>query len=153
MMKRKTTTNQIVNRRARYDYAIEHTYEAGLVLSGAEVKSLRSGHGNLRGAYIMIKDGELWLNNATISPTVTNKNSLSEDNQTRLRKLLVKVRELQELTAAKEQGLTIIPLRILTKKRFIKIEIATARGLKKYDKRELIKQRDTTRDLNREISQ
>jgi SsrA-binding protein len=150
-MKRKAATGQITNRRARYDYALGQTYEAGLVLSGAEVKSLRSGHGNLRGAYVTVKDGELWLNNASITPTVTNKNSLGEEDQTRTRKLLVKAKELQALTAAKEQGMTIIPLRVLTKKRFIKIEIATAKGLKKYDKRERIKERDTARDIERTV--
>ncbi len=150
-MKKRAVTGQIANRKARHDYAIKQTYEAGMVLSGPEVKSLRLGRGNLTGAFVTIKDGELWLNNATINPAVTNQASFSEDTKTQARKLLVKAKELKELAEAKEQGLTIIPLKILTKKRFIKIEIATARGLKKYDKREVIKQRDTTRDLNREM--
>jgi SsrA-binding protein len=151
MAKKPATIKAIVNRRARHDYAIEQAYEAGIVLSGAEVKSLRSGHGHLRGAYVTIKDNELWLINATITATVTNKNSLSEDDKTRARKLLVKDKERKELISAKEQGLAIVPLKILNKKRFIKVEIATAKGLKKYDKRERIKERDTARDLEREI--
>lgn len=151
MAKKKIATGQIQNRRARFDYAITKTYEAGIVLSGAEVKSLRMGHGHLRGAFVTIKNGEAWLSNATISPTITNQKDLNESEQTKPRKLLVKTREIKELIAAKEQGLTIIPLRIFTKKRFIKVEIATAKGLKKYDKRERIKQRDTQRDLNREM--
>jgi SsrA-binding protein len=151
-MVKKQTTKAIVNRRVRHDYAIEQTYEAGIVLSGAEVKSLRSGHGHLRGAYVTIKDNELWLVNATITATVTNKNSLSEDDKTRARKLLIKAKERQELISAKEQGLSIVPLKILNRKRFIKVEIATAKGLKKYDKRERIKERDTQRDLNRTIN-
>jgi SsrA-binding protein len=151
MAKKPATTKAIVNRRARHDYAIEQAYEAGIVLSGAEVKSLRSGHGHLRGAYVTIKDNELWLINATITATVTNKNSLGEDDKTRARKLLVKEKERKELISAKEQGLAIVPLKILNKKRFIKVEIATAKGLKKYDKRERIKERDTQRDLEREM--
>lgn len=150
-MKKQATTKAIVNRRVHHDYAIGQTYEAGIVLSGAEVKSLRSGHGHLRGAYVTIKDNELWLINATITATVTNKNSLSEDDKTRARKLLIKERERQELISAKEQGLSIVPLKILNKKRFIKVEIATAKGLKKYDKRERIKERDTQRDINRTL--
>lgn len=151
-MKKRTISGQITNRRARHDYAIKQTYEAGIVLSGPEVKSLRLGRGNLTGAFVTVKDGELWLNNATINPTITNQASFGEDQKTQTRKLLVKTRELKELATAKEQGLTIIPLKILTKKRFIKVEIATAKGLKKYDKREKIKQRDTTRDLSRTLN-
>lgn len=149
MAKKGKNTSSIVNRRARHDFEVKNTYSAGLVLSGAETKSLRMGHAHLRGAFVNIKDGELWLYNATITPTKTNLNALSETQQTAPRKLLVKKKELHELAAAKEQGLTIIPLKILTNKRFIKIEIATAKGLKKYDKRQKIKQRDTQRDIER----
>ena len=80
----------IFNKQARRDYQFTDTFLAGLVLSGAEVKSLRTGHGHLRGAFANIKDGELWLYNATINATNANKNSLSESDQTRARKLLVK---------------------------------------------------------------
>lgn len=142
----------IVNRRARYDYQLKQIFQAGMMLSGPEVRSLRSGHGHLRGAYVNLKDGELWLYNATITPTHTNRNALSEADQTRARKLLVKKRELDQLRSAKEQGLTIIPTKIMTAKRYIKLEIATARGLKKYDKREKMKERDSRRDIRRELS-
>ena len=151
MAKKKSSTGSIVNRKARHDYEIKQSYEAGIVLSGAETKSLRMGHGHLRGAFVNIKDDELWLFNATITATNSNKNALTEEDQTRPRKLLIKPKELRELILAKEQGLTIIPLKLLTKKRFIKVEIATARGLKKYDKRAKIKQRDTERDINRSL--
>ena len=149
MAKKAKTTSSIVNKRARHDYEIKDTYDAGIVLSGAEVKSLRLGHGHLRGAYVNIKDDELWLFNSTITPTKTNQNAFDENRQTAPRKLLVNKKELHELADAKEQGLTIIPLKILTAKKFIKVQIATARGLKKYDKRQKIKQRDTQRDLDR----
>lgn len=142
----------IVNRRARHDYQLKQTYQAGIMLKGPEVRSLRSGHGHLRGAYVNLKDGELWLFNATITPTHTNRNALSEADQTRARKLLVKKKELDQLQAAKEQGLTIVPTKIMTAKRYIKIEIATARGLKKYDKRQKMKEKDSQRDIRRALS-
>jgi SsrA-binding protein len=147
-MKNKTGSGTIVNSQARRDYQFKQSYSAGMVLSGAETKSLRTHHGNLRGAFVNIKDEELWLFNATINPTSVNSNSLSPDTETRPRKLLVKKKELKELLAAKDQGLTIIPVKIITKGRFIKIEITTAKGLKKYDKRQKIKKRDTQRDVN-----
>jgi len=142
---------QIVNAQARRDYELKQTYQAGISLSGAEVKSLRTGHGHLRGAFVNIKDGELWLYNATVIATNANRSALPETQQTRARKLLVKKRELAELATAKEQGLTIIPLKLHTGGRFIKIDIATAKGLRKYDKREKIKKRDTERDVQRSL--
>ena len=142
---------QIVNKQARRDYELNKTYQAGLVLSGAEVKSLRNGHGHLRGAFVNIKDSELWLYNATVNATNANRSALPETAQTRARKLLVSKRDLGELASAKEQGLTIIPLKLHTASRYIKVEIATAKGLKKYDKREKIKKRDTGRDVARAL--
>lgn len=152
MANKKPSTGLIVNRQARRDYATQQIFEAGVVLSGAEVKSLRQGHGHLRGSYVMVKDNELWLINATITPTNTNRNSFDEGSQTRTRKLLIKQKELKQLAAAKEQGLAIIPLTILNKKRFIKVQIATARGLKKFDKRERLKKRDTDLDIARSLT-
>lgn len=149
--KKAAQAKTISNARARFDYELKDTFMAGLVLSGAETKSLRMGRGHLKGAFVNIKDGELWLNNATITPLITNANHLLPESQTRARKLLVKKRELAQLQAAKDQGLTIVPTKILTRGRYIKIEIATAKGKKKYDKREVIKQRDTNRDIMREI--
>jgi len=151
MKHKQADSGSILNRQARRDYQIDKTYQAGIVLSGAEVKSLRTGHGHLRGAFVNVKDSELWLFNATINATNSNKNALSETDQTRPRKLLIKSKELCELSAAKDQGLTIVPLKMLIKTRYIKIEIATAKGLKKYDKRQIIKKRDTDRDVNRAL--
>jgi SsrA-binding protein len=141
----------ISNARARFDYDLKDTYLAGLVLTGAETKSLRMGRGHLKGAFVTIKDGELWLNNATVQPSITNSAHLLPETQTRARKLLVKKREFNQLEAAKEQGLTIVPTKLLTRGRFIKIEIATAKGKKKYDKRQSIKERDTGRDTARAL--
>lgn len=151
MKTKQTDSGSILNRQARRDYQINKSYLAGIVLSGAEVKSLRSGHGHLRGAFVNIKDNELWLFNATINATNFNKNVLGETEQTRPRKLLVNTKELSELASAKDQGLTIIPLKLTTKTRYIKLELATAKGLKKYDKRAKIKKRDSDREVNRTL--
>jgi len=141
----------ITNKTARRDYDIRKIYIAGIMLSGAETKSLRTGHGHLKGSFVNIKDHELWLFNATINATNANRTALPEETQTRARKLLVNSKQLAELATAKEQGLTIIPLKVLTKTRYIKVEIATAKGLKKYDKRQKIKTRDTKLDTARAI--
>jgi SsrA-binding protein len=154
MKKKSTTSNKVItNARARFDYDLQQNITAGVVLSGAETKSLRMGHGHLKGAFANIKDGELWLFNATITPMKTNAAHLDEAQQTRARKLLVSKKQLHQLQAAKEQGLAIVPVKILTKGRFIKVEIATAKGLKKQDKRQKIKARDTGRDIDRELKQ
>ena len=145
------TSKSIINRRATFDYDLKEDIVAGIVLSGAETKSLRMGHGHLRGAFANIKDGELWLYNATITPMLTNRAHLTEDMQTQPRKLLVKQRELAQLQAAKQQGLTIVPVKFLTQGRYIKVVIAPGRGQKKYDKRHNIKTREAGREAARAI--
>lgn len=138
-----------MNRRARFDYELGDSITAGLALSGAETKSLRMGHGNLRGAYVVMKDGELWLLNATISGS--SGIPISETDRVRSRKLLVTKRELNALAAAKDQGKSIIPTAIMTKGRYIKVQIAIGKGRKRYDKRETLKRKDQQRDIDREI--
>ena len=133
----------IANRRARHDYELGDSLVAGVELSGAEVKSLRMGHGHLRGAYVTVKDGELYLINATIAGT--SGIHISESDQTRSRKLLAKKREIEKLIEAKQQGRTIVPLEILTQGRFIKLRIALGKGKKRYDKRQTLKARDDAR--------
>lgn len=149
MAKKKHVTSEITNRRARFDYEIKDSFIAGIVLSGAETRSLRQHHGSLQGAFVQIKDGEAWLFNAQIMPVKTNAANLPTEAQTRNRKLLLKKRELDQLIQAKQQGLTIVPLRFFITGRFIKLEIATGRGKKKYDKRQTIKLRETKRELSR----
>jgi len=121
----------------------------GLELTGAETKSLRMGHGQLRGSYVTIKSsangGELWLINATITGSSGVK--IEETAQTRARKLLAKRREIESLMKDKGQGLTIVPLEFLTGGRFIKLRIAAGRGKKKYDKRQTLKKRDEMRQI------
>ena len=133
----------IQNRRARFDYELSDGLVVGLALSGAETKSLRMGHGQLRGAYVTVKDNELLLINATINGTTGIP--ISETDQTRARKLLAKKREIAALIEAKQQGRTIVPLEILTQGRYIKLRIAIGKGKKHYDKRETIKKREQDR--------
>lgn len=147
MAKKQSGMKTISNRRARFDYELGDSFVAGLALSGAETKSLRLGHGNLRGAYVTIKENELWLINATINGT--NGIPISESDQTRARKLLAKRREIAALIAAKQQGRTIVPLEILTRGRFIKLRIAIGKGKRQYDKRQTIKKRDEDRNIAR----
>lgn len=139
----------ITNRRARFDYALGDSLVVGIELTGRETKALRLGHGNLSGSYVNIKNGELFLINATIMPT--SGIPIGEREQTRDRKLLARRREIDKLIAAKQQGNTIVPLEILTSGRFIKLKIAPARGKKSYDKRQTIKKRDDTREASRAV--
>jgi SsrA-binding protein len=147
--KKQTTTKQITNRRARHDYELDDSMVVGISLTGAETKALRMGHGQLRGAYVNVKDGELWLVNATISASSGIK--IEESDQTRNRKLLAKRREIEKLLADKQQGRTIVPLEVLTGGRYIKVRIAIGRGKKLYDKRESLKKRDETRTIARAL--
>ena len=152
-MAKKKANNQkksISNRRAKYDYELGDSFVAGLALSGAETKSLRMGHGHLRGAYVTVKDGELWLINSTV--TGSSGVPISEGDQTRSRKLLAKRKEIDKLVAAKKSGMTIVPLEILNRGRYIKLRISVGRGKKRYDKRQVIKKREESRNINRTIA-
>jgi SsrA-binding protein len=150
MANKAKATGTIQNRRAKFDYDVEDELTAGIVLTGAETKALRLGHGNLRGSYVTVKDDELWLINATI--TGSTAFHIDEESQTRARKLLIKKKQLAKILAAKQQGRTIIPLKILNKQRYIKVVIATGKGKKTYDKREKIKKRTQDREAMRSIS-
>lgn len=150
MVKRNpATTKQIRNRRAAHDYELGDSLVVGISLTGAETKSLRRGQGNLKGAYVLAKDGELWLVNATI--TGDGSVRVAEEDKTRNRKLLAKRREIDALMAAKQNGQTIVPLELLTKGRYIKLRIAAGRGKKRWDKRETIKRRDQERSNAQEL--
>jgi len=147
MGKKSHTPKKIINRRARYDYELGDSLVVGLELTGAEVKSLRMGHGQLRGAYVTIKDNELWLINSQI--TGGGAVMVPEYEQTRSRKVLAKRKEIDGLIAAQHQGSTIVPLELLTGGRYIKLRIAVGRGKKRYDKREAIKRRQEEREALR----
>ena len=145
--KKPTADKRITNRRALYDYELGDSLVVGLQLTGAETKALRLGHGTLRGAYVTVKDDELWLINAQI--TGTRGIRISDDAQTRTRKLLAKKNEIERLIQAKSQGNTIVPLELLTGGRYIKLRISAGKGKKAYDKRETIKRRQEERDIAR----
>ena len=149
MAKKAQPKHRITNRRARYDYELGDDLVVGISLTGAETKALRQGHGQLAGAFVNIKDGELWLYGAKISPT--NNIAISSDDQIRNRKLLAKRREIEALAQARQDGRAIVPLEILTGGRYIKLRIAVGKGLKRYDKRENIKRRQAARDIERHL--
>jgi SsrA-binding protein len=139
-----------INRRARHNYFIDETYEAGLVLVGSEVKSLRDGKANLSDSYARIQKGEALLVNAHISP-YPGANQFNHE-PTRTRKLLLHSREIERLTGkTKERGFTLIPLRMYFKNGRAKVELGLARGKKLYDKRETIRRKDAQREVERSI--
>ncbi len=150
MKKKQATTKLISNRRARHDYALRDSLIVGLQLTGAETKALRLGQGQLRGAHILVKDGELWLINAVISGNQSVH--ISEEDQTRSRKLLAKRREIDKMIATKQQGLSIVPLEILTRGRYIKLRIASGRGKKLYDKRASLMKKEQQRKIDRAVN-
>jgi len=137
------------NRKARHLYHIDDTIEAGIVLLGPEVKSLREGRANLTDAYTVFKQGEAWLQNVHISPYKHSSIHASLD-PTRPRKLLLHKREIKRLTGkVQEKGYTLIPLKIYFRDGKAKVELALARGKKQYDKREALKRRDLEREMGK----
>ena len=139
-----------VNRQARYNYFIDETYEAGLVLVGSEVKALRDGKANLTDSYAQIRGGEAYLLNAYISPYAA-ANQFNHDPK-RARKLLLHGREIERLTGkTKERGLTLIPLKMYFKNGRAKVELGLARGKKLYDKRETLKRKVAQREVERSL--
>lgn len=136
------------NRRARYEYDILETYEAGLMLQGWEIKSLRAGRCSLAEAYVAVRGGEAWLVNAHIPPY--QPRSHDEQDPRRDRKLLLHAQEIAELGGqASAKGFTLVPLRIYLKRNRAKVEVGLARGKKKYDKREDIREREHRREMER----
>lgn len=136
------------NRKAYHDYQIEDVFEAGIVLSGTEVKALREGRANLRDSYVIIKKGEIFLMNCHISP-YSHGNIMNHD-PLRTRKLLMHKEEIKSLSGKiLTKGYTLIPLKIYFKNSLAKVEIGLAKGKKLYEKREAIKERDARREIER----
>ena len=137
------------NRKARHDYFIEETYEAGIVLKGTEIKSVRRGHVQLRGSYARVQDGEVWLFDAHISP-YEESGAYFNHEPMRTRKLLLHRREITKLRIKlATKGLTLVPLRIYMRGRRAKVELGLATGKKLYDKRASIAERDSKRQIER----
>lgn len=140
-----------INKRAGFDYSLEEKYQAGLVLKGHEVKSVRLGHISLKESFITTKDNELFLINAHISP-YKQAGTIPDHDPQRSRKLMLRRSEINSLIGKiREKGLTLVPVRIYTKGRLIKLELAAGRGKKKYDKRNSIRKREDERKIERII--
>jgi SsrA-binding protein len=140
------------NRRARHDYEILERYEAGIALTGSEIKSVREHKVQLQGSYARLKGGELWLEDAHIAP-YANAGYAPHDPM-RNRKLLLHKKEIAKIAEAlNERGLTLIPLAMYFKRGKAKVELGIARGLKRYDKRERLKERDQQRDIQQAVRQ
>jgi SsrA-binding protein len=138
------------NRRARHDYRIEDVYEAGLVLTGTEVKSLRAGRASLADGFGQVSDGEVWLHNVHI-PEYT-QGTWTNHEPRRIRKLLLHRKEIEKLTSrTAEQGLTLIPLSLYFKDGKAKVELGLARGKRTYDKRHDLASRDAAREVDRAL--
>ena len=141
----------VSHKRASFDYEILDTYEAGISLLGTEVKSIRGGQGKLEGSHVVIRGSEAFLVGASI-PAFQKANVLKNYDPERARKLLLTEKEIRELELKSEkQGLTIVPIKLYNKGSKLKLEIAVARGKKKTDKRQSIKEKDTKRDIEREF--
>lgn len=148
----KTTTKSIVNRRASFDYALDDDLVVGLSLTGLEARAARDGQVQLRGSFVTIRDHELWLNNASFSIKLNERgNPSARTVDTSPRKLLASRKQIDQLEARKQSGKSIVPLRLLTSGRYIKLVIALGTGKKRYDKRETIKRRDQDRDTKRAL--
>ncbi|MBG1267149.1 SsrA-binding protein SmpB [Nostoc sp. WHI] len=137
------------NRQARYLYEILETYEAGIELTGTEVKSIRAGKVNLQDGYALLRNGEAWLINVHISPYTASGQYFNHEPR-RTRKLLLHRQELRKLIGkVEQQGLTLIPLKMYLKRGWVKVSIALGKGKKLYDKREDLKRRQDQRDIQR----
>ncbi len=139
------------NRKALFEYEILETFEAGLVLFGAEVKSVKNGRMNLAGSYVRFHNGELYLIGSSIAP-YQPKNQPADYDPGRSRKLLLRKKEIAYLSGKSQiKGLTLVPIKVYSKGRKIKLEFALARGKKKYDKRSAISKRESARKIEREL--
>ena len=141
------------NKKAQFNYHLLEKFQAGVVLDGQEVKAIKQGRVNIRGAFVIIKNGEVFLIGATVPP-YQPENLLKEYRSQRTRKLLLKKSEIRELIGKSQQkGLTMIPLKVYTQRGKIKIEFALARGKKKFDKRQKIKKREVEREMRRALKE
>ena len=139
------------NRRARYDYDIEETFEAGMVLTGAEVKSLRAGRASLTEAYARVSDGEVWLENLHISPYA--QAAVRDYDPLRSRKLLLHRQQIERLIGkTQESGVTLVPMRLYFKRGLAKLQLGLGRGKRRYEKRQAIAEREHRREMERALA-
>ena len=148
LVRRKEQLMEIVNRQARFNYFIDETYEAGIVLTGTEIKSIRNGKCNIKDSYAIIKNQEIYLLNAHISPY--EQGNIFNHEETRTRKLLLHKKEILKLNnKINTEGYTLIPLKIYFSKSKAKVLIGLCKGKKNYDKKETLKERDIQRELQK----
>lgn len=139
------------NKRANFDYEISDKYEAGLVLTGAEVKSIKMGHISLKESFVTVKGSELYLTNAHVTP-YKQAGEIKNYDPTQPRKLLLHKSEIKHLAGkVRIQGLTLVPIRVYTRKRLLKLEFGLGKGKKKFDKRADISKREVERNIKREL--
>ena len=151
MKKPKTSTKNVINRRARFDYELGEELTAGMSLRGVEVRAVRDGRVSLKGAFITLRNSrkgpEIWLNNASFSLKNQGEGlSKSDTIDTSPKKLLATRKQIEDFARQKQAGFTIVPLKILAENRYIKIVIALGKGKKQYDKRETLKRRQSERE-------
>ena len=144
-------TSLVENKKAKFNYEILDKFEAGIELLGHEVKSLRNGRGSFEGAYIIVRGREAFIHGMNIPPYQPANTSADYDPE-RLRKLMLSKKEIAEIAGFEsKKGLTIVPIRVYNKGNKLKVEIAVARGKKEFDKRDIIKKRETDRDIRRTL--
>ena len=144
--KKQSKPSAIVNRRASFDYALDEELVTGVVLTGREARAARDGRVQLKGSFVTIRNNELWLNNASFSLKLNTKGVSDATVDTSPRKLLASRKQIDALAERKQDGMSIVPLRLLTQGRYIKLVVALGKGKKLYDKRQAIKKRDQERD-------
>lgn len=150
--KSKTNPKTILNRRASFDYELGEELVTGMSLTGPEVRAARDGHIQLKGSFVTVRSGELWLNNASFSLKLNKKGEAGARTiDTAPRKLLAHRKQIDTLVARKKDGLSIVPTKLLTTGRHIKLVIALGKGKKLYDKRETLKRRDQSREAAKAI--
>ncbi len=141
---------EILNRKARHDYFIIDTYEAGIVLTGTEIKSIRNGNCNIKDCYGIIKNNEVYLLNMFVNQY--KEGNIFNHDETRNRKLLLHKKEIKKIKESlEEKGLTLIPIKLYFKNNILKVELGVCRGKKDYDKRESIKERDIKREMQKNL--
>ena len=141
---------EITNRKAKFDYFIEEEYEAGIVLTGTEIKSIRNGHCNIKDSYGIVKNNEVFLLNMFIGQY--KEGNIFNHSETRSRKLLLHKKEIKKLEEGiKLKGLTLVPVKLYFKNNKLKVSLGVCRGKKNYDKRESIKQKDIDRYLAKKM--
>lgn len=150
--KSKPKINNVVNRRAKFDYELSEDLIVGMVLTGRETRAARDGHVQLKGSFVTVRNDELWLNNASFSLKLNEKgNAGARTIDTSPKKLLASRKQIDNLYERKQTGMTIVPTKLLTDGRYIKLIIALGKGKKNYDKRETLKRRDQERESQRAI--